>query len=85
MSIPVLHTADEVWFNRGPVPMSPDRARDNFHRLLRLLNEPPEEGWTPAQLARLKTYILDTFDVFPDLAPGWQREWREEHQGARLA
>ncbi len=76
MSIPVLHTAEEVWLNRGPVPMSPDRARENLHRLLRLLNEPPEEGWTPAQLARLKTYTLDTFDAFPEQAPGWCHEWR---------
>ena len=35
------------------------------------------------QLARLKNYIMDVFDAFPDQAPGWKREWRELHPGGR--
>jgi hypothetical protein len=89
MTIPMLHTAEGLWCDRSPVPMTPARAEDNPHPFLRTLDTARVGELTPAERARLADSAMNVFEAFPDQAPDWHRVWgglhsahgQEEHHG----
>jgi hypothetical protein len=69
MTIPMLHTAEGLWCDRSPVPMTPTRAEDNPHPLLGTLDTSRVGELTPEERARLVDSAMDVLKAFLDQAP----------------
>ncbi len=79
MTIPKLRTVEDIC--RWLVPTTPEGARRQLHHLLYRIHTTPETEWTKEPLARLRDYVIDLCDEYPDAYPAWVQEWQESRLG----
>ncbi len=83
MTIAMLHTVDDLWLDRCPVPMRPDRAKNNLWTLLKVQARVPRQEWPEEKRLRLNEFILEVFRAYPNEAPGWYQAWRQANPRER--